>query len=78
MTESDYLKLLVEEAPDALIDITAGGSVLYWSRGAEATFGYTARRRRPEACRMDWRPPDRNEGQRAFRQAVRRRGSSPR
>ena len=42
MIDEDYLKLLVEETPDALIATTPEGRVLYWSRGAERTFGYTA------------------------------------
>jgi protein-histidine pros-kinase len=41
MIEIDYLKLLVEETPDAVIAIAPDGEVLYWSKGAESTFGYT-------------------------------------
>jgi protein-histidine pros-kinase len=42
MLESDYYRLLAEETPDALIAMAPDGKVLYWSRGAESTFGYTA------------------------------------
>jgi len=41
MIESDYLKLLVEETPDAVIAMSPDGKILYWSKGAENTFGYT-------------------------------------
>ena len=41
MTEQDYLKLLVEETPDAVIATALDGTVHYWSRGAETTFGYS-------------------------------------
>jgi len=43
MVKADYLKLLVEETPDALIATAPDGRVLYWSPGAEATFGYSGR-----------------------------------
>ena len=36
-----FLKRLVEESPDALIALSPQGRVLYWSRGAEAIFGFT-------------------------------------
>jgi PAS domain S-box-containing protein len=59
MIEAEYLKLLVEEGPDALIAIGADGNVLYWSRGAEATFGYTAMeeisRAEPQVILLDLR-----------------------
>ena len=42
MTDPDYRKLLVEETPDALIATDPDGKVLYWNRGAETTFGYSA------------------------------------
>jgi protein-histidine pros-kinase len=42
MNDPNYLKLLVEETPDALIATSPDGKVLYWNRGAERTFGYTA------------------------------------
>jgi len=41
MSEFDYLKLLVDETPDAQMVMASDGKVLYWSRGAESTFGYT-------------------------------------
>jgi CheY-like chemotaxis protein len=35
----DFHKLLVEEAPDALIATSPDGKVLSWNRGAVCTFG---------------------------------------
>lgn len=41
--KSDELESLVlDESPDAVIATTPEGKVLYWSKGAEATFGYAA------------------------------------
>jgi protein-histidine pros-kinase len=42
MSEDEYVKLLVEETPDALIATAPDGKIEYWSRGAASTFGYTA------------------------------------
>jgi PAS domain S-box-containing protein len=38
---TDFSKLLVEQSPDAMIVTSPEGRVLYWSPGAETTFGYT-------------------------------------
>ena len=38
----DYYKLLIDEAPDALIVLSTDGHVLQWNRGAEHTFGYSS------------------------------------
>jgi protein-histidine pros-kinase len=38
----DIDKILLDEYPDAIIATSVDGRVLYWSRGAEATFGYTS------------------------------------
>jgi PAS domain S-box-containing protein len=40
--KTNFHKLLVEETPDALIASSADGTVLYWNRGAETTFGYSS------------------------------------
>ena len=32
MIESDYLRLLVEQTPDALVTTSPDGKVLYWRR----------------------------------------------
>lgn len=37
----DFDKLLLNESPDAVIAVTREGKVLYWSKGAQAVFGYT-------------------------------------
>ena len=64
MTDGDYRKLLVEETPDALIATSPDGRVLYWNRGAETTFGYTAEE--ALGCTLDELvvPEDRVEEQR--------------
>jgi protein-histidine pros-kinase len=41
MIESDFLKMLVEETPDAVIAMGPDGKVRYWSKGAESTFGFS-------------------------------------
>jgi PAS domain S-box-containing protein len=41
MIESEFLRLLVEETPDALIITAPDEMVSVWSRGLESTFGYT-------------------------------------
>jgi PAS domain S-box-containing protein len=38
----DFRALLLDESPDAVIATTPEGKVLYWSKGAEAIFGYTS------------------------------------
>jgi PAS domain S-box-containing protein len=38
--KTDFARLLLDESPDAVIATTTDGRVLYWSRGAEAVFGY--------------------------------------
>jgi protein-histidine pros-kinase len=35
-------RLILDESPDAVVLTTTGGEVVYWSRAAEAMFGYTA------------------------------------
>jgi PAS domain S-box-containing protein len=42
MDDIDFGKLILDETPDAVIVTTNEGVVLYWTRGAEAVFGYTA------------------------------------
>jgi PAS domain S-box-containing protein len=39
---TDFARLLVDEALDALIAISADARVLYWNRGAQVNFGYSA------------------------------------
>jgi protein-histidine pros-kinase len=40
MTRLD--QLLLDESPDAIVATTPDGRVVYWSKGAEAIFGYTS------------------------------------
>ncbi|HKE16004.1 MAG TPA: PAS domain S-box protein [Kofleriaceae bacterium] len=37
-----FAELLLDEAPDALLALTLDGRILWWNRGAEAVFGFTA------------------------------------
>src|SRR4051812_20183871 len=37
---SDFKGILVDGTPDALIATSPDGTVLFWNRGAENTFGY--------------------------------------
>jgi protein-histidine pros-kinase len=38
----DFSTLLLDESPDAVIATSGGGEVMYWSKGAEALFGYAS------------------------------------
>jgi PAS domain S-box-containing protein len=38
---SDYDRLVLDEAPDAVVLTTTAGQILYWSKPAEAMFGYS-------------------------------------
>jgi PAS domain S-box-containing protein len=40
--ERSFAELLVEESPNALLALSSSGRVLFWNRGAEAIFGYSA------------------------------------
>ncbi|MUI15544.1 PAS domain S-box protein [Massilia dura] len=42
MNDTDFGKLILDETPDAVIVTATDGAVLYWTRGAESVFGYTA------------------------------------
>ncbi|HWM85547.1 MAG TPA: PAS domain S-box protein, partial [Kofleriaceae bacterium] len=37
-----FAELLLDESPDALLALTLDGRILWWNRGAEAIFGYSA------------------------------------
>ena len=39
---SSLAEILVDESPDALVALSLDGRILFWSRGAETTFGYSA------------------------------------
>jgi PAS domain S-box-containing protein len=36
----NFTEILVDESPDALIAMTVDGTVLFWNKGAERTYGY--------------------------------------
>jgi len=74
MIDADYLKLLVEETPDALIATAPDGRVLYWSRGAENTFGYPAGEATGRLLDELVLPADGMDEQHAIRQEVLERG----
>ncbi len=40
--KTDFDKLLLDESPDAIITTSPDGNVTYWSKGAQAMFGYTS------------------------------------
>ena len=42
MSDPRFTSLLVENSPDALIALSPEGTILFWNRGAEVIFGYTA------------------------------------
>jgi PAS domain S-box-containing protein len=39
---TDFASVLIDAHPDALVALALDGKVLFWNRGAEALFGYTA------------------------------------
>jgi hypothetical protein len=43
----DFGTLILNETPDAVVLTTLEGTVVCWTNGAHAVFGYTARRRGP-------------------------------
>src|SRR5258705_109576 len=69
--QSDFQKLLVEETPDALIATSLDGKVLYWNRGAEATFGYSSEEAVGRSLNDLIVPPEQLEEEQAIqRQAI--------
>jgi len=60
----DFGKLLLDESPDAVIATSREGEVLYWSKGAEAVFGYTSAEAVGRAVNDLVVPPDRIEEER--------------
>ena len=39
---SEIERLCIDESPDAIVGTSTGGTVKYWSKGAEVTFGYSS------------------------------------
>jgi PAS domain S-box-containing protein len=62
--KTDFGKLLLDESPDAVIAINRDGEVLYWSKGAEAVFGYASAEAVGRAVNDLVVPPDRIEEER--------------
>jgi len=76
MQDQDYINLWVEETPDALIATGLDGRVLYWSKGAEATFGYSVQEAAGRLLDELVVPPDRMEEQQAIRKDALENGSA--
>jgi protein-histidine pros-kinase len=76
MTEADYLKMLVEETPDALIATAPDGKVLYWNKGAQKTFGYSSQEALGRILDDLVVPPDRIEEQKAHSQELLQAGEA--
>ena len=67
----DFDKLLLDESPDAVIATTQEGNILYWSKGAEAVFGYTNAEAVGRSLNDTIVPPDRiEEERRILREAI--------
>ena len=75
MIDSDYLRLLVEETPDALVATAPDGKIMYWSRGAESTFGYMREEAVGQSLYDLVLPPDRTEEQQAIWREVIEKGT---
>src|SRR2546421_691230 len=64
-------KFLLDESPDAVIATSRDGKVLYWSKGAEAVFGYTRAEAVGRAVNDLIVPPERvDEEQKILREAL--------
>ena len=50
-------ELLLDESPDAIVATTPDGRIVYWSKGAEAIFGYTAGEAVSRSSMTFWFPP---------------------
>ena len=67
----DFDKFLLDESPDAVIATSREGKVLYWSKGAEAVFGYTRAEAVGRAINELIVPPERvDEEQKILREAL--------
>jgi protein-histidine pros-kinase len=64
--KTDFRGMLLDESPDALIAQTAAGRVLYWSKGAEAIFGYSSAEAVGRTVQEIIVPADRIEEERAI------------
>ncbi|HYL25447.1 MAG TPA: PAS domain S-box protein [Burkholderiales bacterium] len=68
---TDFGRLLLDESPDAVIATSPEGKVLYWSKGAEAIFGYTSAEALGRAVEDIIVPRDRfDEERRLLRQSL--------
>lgn len=66
MNDIDFGKLILEETPDAVIVTTMEGVVLYWTRGAQSVFGYTADEARGRTLAELIVPPELRDTERAI------------
>src|SRR5690349_5928330 len=60
-----FAQALIQESPDALIALSPEGTVLFWSRGAETVFGYTAGEALGQSLEAMIVPAERHEEARA-------------
>lgn len=74
MSDARFLRLMLDESPDAVIGMTADDRIAFWSRGAERMLGFT----REEALGSKTAdlivPPHRIEDRQRFLQQARRDG----
>ena len=66
MNDIDFGKLILDETPDAVIVTATDGVVLYWTRGAESVFGYTADEARGRTLGELIVPPEMHDSERAI------------
>src|SRR5687768_8273408 len=70
--DSETLLLLLDESPDGLIATTAEGEIVFWSKGAEVLFGYSAEETRGRFLNDIIVPADRaEEGRQILNGAIR-------
>jgi PAS domain S-box-containing protein len=68
-------RLTLDESPDALIASSPDGGILYWSKGAEALFGFTSTEAVGRTIGDLIVPPDRMAEERSMAEEVARSGS---
>jgi protein-histidine pros-kinase len=74
--KTNFDRLLLDESPDAVLATTVEGKVLYWSKGAEAVFGYTSEEAVGRPLNELVVPPDRVEEERKILQEALQTGFS--
>ncbi len=72
----DFLQLVLDEAPDAVILTESQGTVVHWTKGAERVFGYTADEAHGQELSHLIYTPDQLEKEKVFLDEVFRTGFS--